>query len=78
MYLYVCVLRLPSGKLIYVIIKQELYNALNKYYVGTEKIHNIKTTNKYMYSIKISCILTIYRYPRLTFWGHDFLIFVHV
>lgn len=44
-YLCVCVLLLESGRLIYVIIKQELYNrenTLHKYYVSTEKIHNIK------------------------------------
>lgn len=61
-YLYVCT-TFAIGKLIYIIINDEIYNQenglKNKYCGSVDKIYNInRNTKKYMCNLKITCVST--------------------
>lgn len=61
--LYMVYITFATGKLIYKIINQKLYNqenGLNKYYPSIEKIHTINgNTNKGTCNFKIAGMLTL-------------------
>lgn len=70
-YVYVCT-AFAVGKLIYIIINEEIYNQenglKNKYCVSVDKIYNInRNTKKYMCNLKITCVSTRVKILRILF-----------